>query len=460
MFAAEAIQEILTSQRKFFNAGNTFDTDFRIESLKRLKVAVLAHEQEIVEALYADLRKPPMEAYVSELSMVINEINFAVKKLKKWVKPVKARSSLLVFPARNYIIPEPYGVALIISPWNYPVQLALTPLVGAIAAGNCCVIKPSEYSKNSSRVLKNLIQSTFDSSYVAVIEGDEEVSRFLLEQSFDKIFFTGSPRVGKIVMEKAAKNLASVTLELGGKSPCIVDRAINLDVTAKRILWGKFSNTGQTCIAPDYLIVHRDIKESLYIALKKWLKIFFTENAIDSPDMGRIINLAHFTRLKGYLDQGRIVAGGSFSEEELYIEPTIMEIAELDVPVMHEEIFGPILPVVEYSNLEEVEKIVALNPNPLGFYLFSKDKAMVARLIRRIPFGGGCVNDTLMHFVNHNLPFGGRGNSGFGSYHGVNSFDAFSYRKPVLQKGFAFDPGFKYPPYRDGHKTMRKYLLK
>jgi aldehyde dehydrogenase (NAD+) len=309
-------------------------------------------------------------------------------------------------------------------------------------------------------MIKKLIGDTFDSSYIAVIEGDLEVGQYLLEQRFDKIFFTGSPRVGRIVMGKAAKHLASVTLELGGKSPCIVDEGVNIDVTAKRILWGKFTNAGQTCIAPDYLLVHKGIKEQLYAALTLWLKAFFTDNPQESPDMGRIINQAHFSRLKSYLAQGKVIVGGGFSEDDLYIEPTIIEVSAMNIPLMQEEIFGPILPVIEISSLEEIENIIALNPNPLALYLFSNDKQRARQLIRRIPFGGGCINDTLDHVANHYLPFGGRGASGIGSYHGRHSFEAFSYQKAVLEKGFAFDMAMKYPPYKDGHKFLRRFLLK
>jgi aldehyde dehydrogenase (NAD+) len=456
----EEIKKILNSQREFFATGKTLDINFRREALIKLKTALIASEEEIINALQNDLRKPLLESYTAELGMAINEINFAMKNLKKWVKPQKTKSPWLVFPARSYIIAEPYGVSLIISPWNYPIQLTLIPLIGAIAAGNCCVVKPSEYAKASENIVKNLIGHTFDSSYIAVIEGDEETGKYLLEQNFDKIFFTGSPRVGKIVMEKAARNLSSVTLELGGKSPCIVDKDVNIDVTAKRILWGKFTNAGQTCIAPDYLIVHKEIKERLYAAFKIWLKAFFTENPQESPDLGRIINRAHFNRLIGYLNAGRTIVGGNFSENDLYIEPTIIEVSDMNMPLLQEEIFGPILPVVEYSSLEDIESIIALNPNPLAFYLFSTDRQTVRHLIRKIPFGGGCINDTLSHAVNHHLPFGGRGASGIGSYHGRHSFEAFSYQKAVLEKGFGFDMNLKYPPYKEGHKYIKKYLLK
>ena len=454
------IHEIILSQREFFLTGKTRDINFRMEALKKLKAAILANEQSIINALENDLRKPIMESYTSELAMIINEINFAIKNLKRWIKPTKVKSTFLVFPAKSYIMTEPFGTALIISPWNYPFQLTLVPLVGAIAAGNCCVIKPSEYSKASGSIIKKIICDTFDSCYVSTINGDMEVSQYLLEQRFDKIFFTGSPKVGRIVMEKAAKYLTSVTLELGGKSPCIVDKDVNIEVTAKRILWGKFLNAGQTCIAPDYLIVHKEIKGVLYDSLRKWLKVFFTDNPEGSPDLGRIINIAHFRRLENYLQEGKIILGGSTNEKSLYIEPTVIEVNDINLPVMQEEIFGPILPVIEYSRLEDIECIIANNPNPLAFYIFSLNKETVQRLIKRIPFGGGCINDTISHIINHHLPFGGKGNSGIGGYHGKHSFDAFSHKKSVMEKGFAFDMVMKYPPYKDGHTYIKKFLMK
>ncbi len=456
----EEIRTLFNRQRAFFSTGKTLDIDFRLEALKKLKAALIAAEGEIINALHDDLRKPLMESYNTEIGIAINEINFALKNLRKWAKPQKVRSPFLTFPARSSIMAEPYGVSLIISPWNYPFQLTFCPLVGAITAGNCCIVKPSEYAKASEQVIKNLIDGAFDSSYIAVANGDAEVGAYLLEQSFDKIFFTGSPQVGKIVMEKASRHLASVTLELGGKNPCIVDKDVNLDVTAKRILFGKFTNLGQTCIAPDYLIVHKEIKENLYAALGHWMKIFYTESPESSLDLGRIINKAHFNRLKSYLEQGSIIIGGGCDEDDLYIEPAIIEVSELDALLMKEEIFGPILPVVAYAESEDIEPIIAANPNPLALYLFTENRDMARDLIKRIPFGGGCINDTLVHVINHHLPFGGRGLSGMGSYHGIYGFEAFSHKKAVLKNSLGFDLSFKYPPYKDGHKYIKKYVIK
>ncbi|MGM0689865.1 MAG: aldehyde dehydrogenase, partial [Bacillota bacterium] len=436
-------------QREYFKTGETRDLKFRLEMLTKLKEGVIQKEENIIAALKKDLRKPPLESYTTEIGVIITEINIALKNLRKWAKDKRVKGNFLVSPSKSYIINEPYGVVLIIGPWNYPFQLSLAPLIGAMAAGNCCIVKPSEMAKASSAAIKKLIEDNFDDRYITVIEGDAEVAGALLEQRFDKIFFTGSPTIGRIVMEKAAKHLTPVTLELGGKNPCLVDRGVDLDITAKRILWGKFINTGQTCIAPDYLLVHREIKDDLYNRLIKWLNIFYGTDHKESSDLGRIINKSHFERLTGYLSAGRIIAGGAFDENELFIAPTILEVSTTDSQIMQEEIFGPILPVVEYEEYEEAEDIINLNPTPLAFYLFSTNRETVKKLTRQIPFGGGTVNDTFSHILNFNLPFGGRGSSGMGNYRGKYSFDAFSHQKSMLIKGFGFDTRMKYPPYKD-----------
>ncbi|MTI55659.1 aldehyde dehydrogenase [Geosporobacter ferrireducens] len=454
------IMGIVTKQKEFFFSGKSRDLRFRLNSLKKLKDTIIKNEQAIVEALEKDLKKPRLESYTSEIGFIISEINYSMKNLNKWARRESVKSPLNLFPSRSYIIKEPYGVALIIGPWNYPFQLTMVPLIGAIAAGNCCVVKPSELSRESAGVIRKIIYEAFDMPYITVVEGGIEVSECLLEQNFDKIFFTGSPSVGKIVMEKAARKLIPVTLELGGKSPCIVDKKIDIDIAAKRILWGKFFNAGQTCVAPDYLLVNNEIKEALYDSFKKWLSVFFTEHPENSPDFSRIINKSHFIRLKNYVKEGKIIIGGQLNESELYIAPTIIEVSDMNSPMMQEEIFGPILPVVSYSGLEEVKRIIRLNPNPLGFYIFSNDKKIAEQLILNIPFGGGCVNDTLSHLQNQHLPFGGIGNSGIGNYHGKYSFDAFSHRKSILEKGYAFDLSMKYPPYKNKHVYLKKLLLK
>ena len=453
-----SIDQLVSRQREFYVSGESRSLQFRLAMLSRLKDALLKNEQLILAALEEDLRKPPLESYSSELGVVLSEIRIALKNLQHWVKDKRVRGNFLVFPSKSYIISEPYGLVLIVGPWNYPFQLTLAPLVGAIAAGNCAIIKPSELAKASSALINQMITENFDDCYIAVVEGDAKVAGALLDQHFDKIFFTGSPAVGRIVMEKAAKHLTPVTLELGGKNPCLVDRDVDPDLSAKRIVWGKFFNTGQTCIAPDYLLVHKDIKDRLLTAMIRWLNIFYGSEPQYSPDLGRIINLSHFNRLKGYLANGKIISGGDFDENSLYLAPTILEVLSCDAPVMKEEIFGPILPVLEFERIEEAETVINLNPSPLAFYLFSDNRETRDYLTRGIPYGGGTVNDLFSHVMNFNLPFGGRGNSGIGHYRGRYSFEAFSHQKSLVVKGFGFDPGMKYPPYRDIHKLVKKVI--
>ena len=454
------ISDVFKKQRQFFESGQTLDVNFRLEALHKLKTSIIDHEEVINRALTADLGKPLLETYTSETGFTLLELNHALKHLKKWVRPRKVRGSLATFPSRSYILSEPFGIALIIGPWNFPLQLTLLPLVGAIAAGNCAVLKASRKTPATAEAIKSIINTAFDEQYIAVLDDSDQDGQRLLDQKYDKVFFTGSPGTGKLVMEKAAKNLASITLELGGKSPCIVDQNINLEVAVKRILWSKYMNAGQICIAPDYLVVHKAIKSAVYEQMISYLHDFFGPDPQESPDYGRIVNLKELERLSSYLSDGKIIAGGSFNKEKLYFEPTIIEVSNLETPVMQDEIFGPILPVIEFATAEEIEKIIALNPNPLAFYLFSKDRTLVDRLLKNVQFGGGCVNDTLFHLVNHNLPFGGRGTSGIGNYHGRFSFDAFSHQKAILAKGFCFDFAQKYPPYGNIHQQLRKLLLR
>jgi len=458
MTSSAMIDQLVLRQRKYFNSGETRDLQYRLTMLSKLKEELLKNEQLILAALAEDLGKPLLESYGSEFGVVIAEINIALKNLKYWVKDQRVKGNFLIFPSKSNVISEPYGVALIIGPWNYPFQLTLAPLVGAIAAGNCAIIKPSGTAKASSAAIKRIIAASFDDHYIAVIESGAGVNDLLLEQRFDKIFFTGSPAVGRLVMEKAAKHLTPVTLELGGKNPCLVDQGVNLDLSAKRIIWGKFFNTGQTCIAPDYILVHRNAKEELLKSMFKWLNRFYGSEPKASPDLGRIINQNHFNRLRGYLNHGKILAGGNFDEKSLYIAPTIIEVADTDNPLMQEEIFGPLLPVLEFESFEEAEAVISLNPTPLAFYLFSKDRKLIKELTRRMPFGGGTVNDVYSHVLNFNLPFGGRNSSGMGSYRGKQSFKTFSHQKSLVIKGFGFDAGMKYPPYRDKHRLVRRIL--
>lgn len=454
------ISDVFQKQRLFFQSGQTLDVNFRLKALRKLKQSIIDHEEVINKALKADLSKPLLETYTSETGFTLLELNHAIKHLKKWARPRKVRGSLATFPSKNYILSEPFGIALIIGPWNFPLQLTLLSLVGAIAAGNCAVLKASRKTPATAEAIKSIVNKAFDEQYIAVLDDSDQDGQRLLDQKYDKVFFTGSPGTGKLVMEKAAKNLASITLELGGKSPCIVDQNINLEVAVKRILWAKYMNAGQICIAPDYLIVHKAIKKAVYDQMISCLHAFFGPDPQQSPDYGRIVNLKELERLSNYLNDGKIIAGGSFNKEKLYFEPTIIEVSNLEAPVMQDEIFGPILPVLEFSTADEIEKIIALNPNPLAFYLFSTDRPLIDRLLKNVQFGGGCINDTLFHLVNHNLPFGGRGNSGIGNYHGRYSFDAFSHQKSILDKGFCFDFAQKYPPHGNIHQQLRKLLLR
>ncbi|XWK86771.1 MAG: aldehyde dehydrogenase [Phormidium sp.] len=452
-----AVQDILQQQRKFFFAGKTKDIAFRLSQLKNLKQAILDNKDEIISALKADLNKPTFEAYLLEIG-VVKEIDYAIKNLKNWTKPKKVATPLEQLPGSAFIYPEPLGVVLIIAPWNYPFQLTISPLVGAIAAGNCAIVKPSEISPNTSSIIAKICQKTFDPAYIAVVEGGVETSKELLQQKFDHIFFTGGTAIGKIVMEAAAKNLTPVTLELGGKSPCIIDSDINIEYTARRIAWGKFINAGQTCIAPDYLLVNQTIKKPLVESIKNCLQEFYGDDPEKSPDFARIINQKQFNRLVELLKSGEIILGGKTNPETCYIAPTLMEKVSLDAPIMQEEIFGPILPILEYNNLEEAISIVNNQPKPLALYLFSKNQEYQQQILEKTSSGGVCINDTIMHIGISELPFGGVGNSGIGSYHGKASFDTFSHQKSVLKKSFLFDIKVRYAPYLGKLDLVKKFI--
>ncbi|WP_445636097.1 Aldehyde dehydrogenase [Nostoc sp. DSM 114161] len=451
------ISEIIQHQREFFQTGKTKDINFRIEQLQKLKQAIIEHEQEIIEALQADLHKPVVETYLTEIA-VIKEIDYAIKHIKTWTKPKKAPVSLEFFSYSARIYPEPVGVVLIISPWNYPFQLAISPLVGAIAAGNCAIIKPSEIASHTSSIVAKIITKYFHQDYIAVVEGGVEASQKLLAEKFDRIFFTGGTAVGKIVMEAAAKHLTPVTLELGGKSPCIVDTDINVEYTARRITWGKFINAGQTCIAPDYLLVDKNIKKYLIDSLEKSLKEFYGDNPANSPDYARIISQKHFDRLSKFLEDGKVIVGGETKSSERYIAPTIIENVSLEDSVMQEEIFGPILPIIEYSDIAEAIALINSRPKPLALYLFSQNKSLQKRVLQETSSGGVCINDTIMHVGVTSLPFGGVGDSGIGNYHGKASFDTFSHHKSVLQNSFWLDLKWRYAPYQNKLPLIKKLL--
>jgi aldehyde dehydrogenase (NAD+) len=450
------VEKLIQQQRQFFATGQTKNVNFRLEQLKRLKQSIINHQGDIIAGVKADLNRPEFEAYFEIAS--VSEINYAIKHLKSWTKPKKVRTSIDQFPASAQIFPEPLGVVLIIGPWNYPFQLMISPLVGAIAAGNCAIIKPSEIAANTSKVVVNIIQETFDPAYVAAVEGGVETSQALLAQKFDHIFFTGGTKIGQIVMEAAAKHLTPVTLELGGKSPCIVDSDVQLDYTAKRIAWGKFLNAGQTCIAPDYLLVHRKIKTPLLEKIKQNIQEFYGENPEKSPDYCRIISQRQFERLTGFLQNAKVIVGGQTNPEDHYIAPTLLDQVSWDDPVMQEEIFGPILPVLEYNDLGEAIAQINSRPKPLALYFFSKDQAKQQQVIQNTSSGGVCLNDTVMQVGVTNLPFGGVGDSGMGSYHGKASFDTFSHYKSVLKKFFWLDLNWRYAPYQGKIDLIKKIV--
>ncbi|MEQ9237284.1 aldehyde dehydrogenase [Coleofasciculus sp. E2-BRE-01] len=457
MLTQVPVTDIIRKQRDFFATGKTKDVKWRMEQLKCLKQAVVDDQEAIIKAVQADLGRPEFEAYFEIAA--ITEINYAIKHLKSWVKPKKVGVGLEQFPASGKIYPEPLGVVLIISPWNYPFQLLISPLVGAIAAGNCAVLKPSEIAAHTSSAIANLIQKTFDPAYIAVVEGDADTSKALLAEKFDHIFFTGGTAIGKIVMEAAAKHLTPVTLELGGKSPCIVDADTDLKDTAKRITWGKYLNAGQTCIAPDYLLVDRRIKSDLLTEVQKCVADFYGQEPEKSPDYARIISHRHFDRLVPLLKDGKIVIGGQTRPEDKYIAPTVIDGVSWDSPIMEEEIFGPILPVLEYQDLNDAIAQINARPKPLALYLFSKDKQKQQHVLQQTSSGGVCLNDTVMQVGVTTLPFGGVGDSGMGNYHGKASFDTFSHFKSVLKKGFWFDLNWRYPPY-NGKLSLFKRIIK
>lgn len=442
---AFSIPNLIQQQRAFFQTGRTQAIAFRLEQLQRLKQAILDRQEAILQAAKADLGRPAFEAYFEIATLA--EINLALKQLRSWMKPQRVKTSIDQFPASAWIQPEPLGHVLIIGPWNYPFQLMMSPLVGAIAAGNCALLKPSEQAGATSQVVAELIANTFDPAYIAVVEGDVAVSQQLLAEKFDHIFFTGGTAVGRIVMTAAAKHLTPVTLELGGKSPCIVEPDCDLAQTAKRIAWGKFINAGQTCIAPDYLLVHRQIKSELVDLIKKYLIEFYGDNPATSPDYGRIIHQRHFDRLATFLDRGQILIGGVLDRVNRYFAPTLIDGVDWTDPIMQEEIFGPILPILSYDSLEEAIVRVNERPKPLALYFFSRDRQKQAQILQSTSSGGVCLNDTVMQVAVLSLPFGGVGESGMGSYHGKATFSVFSHYKSVLKKAFWFDLGWRYAPY-------------
>jgi len=450
---------IKEAQQAFFRANKTQNLAVRKATLKAFGRAIAVYEKEIFEALHGDLGKSPFESYTSEIMLVQKEIRTQIKHLKRWASPQRVPGSWANFPSKDYLLPEPFGNVLMISPWNYPFQLALTPLVGAVAAGNTVVLKPSEAAPKTNAVIQKIITKVFPKEWVTVVEGDAQVAQGLLQLSWDYIFYTGSTRVGKIVAHAAAVHLTPTTLELGGKSPCIVDDSAPLQATAKRIVWGKFLNCGQTCIAPDYVLVPPQRKEALLKALQKEIEKAFGSNAATSKDYGKIIHPQHLKKLEDQLQGQKVVFGGKTNVQQLFMEPTLVDNPPLDSTLMTEEIFGPILPVVPYENKQVLENIILGIDKPLAFYVFSKNRKFVRYCLQRFSFGGGVVNDTLLHFTNDKLPFGGVGASGMGAYHGAFSFETFTHLKPVVKKGFWFDIPQRYAPYPKLNATL-KWLLK
>lgn len=456
------VRDIFTLQNSYFKLGPTKDTNFRIENLKKLKLLLTKHETEIFKALQLDLKKCAFEAHATEYSSTLQEIDLFIKKIPKWSKRQSECNNLLTFPARAYLYPEPYGSVLNIAPWNYPFLLALMPTIGALAAGNTCVIKPSEISENTSSILSKIINENFDPKYLYVVEGDAKVTTELLELPWNYIFFTGSPLVGKIIYQAAAKNLVPVTLELGGKSPCIIHEDAHLENAAKRIIWGKFTNAGQTCVAPDYLLIHEKLKPLFVEKLRKKITEFYGSNPKESPDFGRIISKKHWQRLHSIaIESDSKLSESNFDMNEKYIAPLIFDNVSEASPLMKEEIFGPLLPCLYYKNSNELEEILNRHKTPLACYIFSESADFCDSVINQFSFGGGCVNDVLMHLANHHLPFGGVGSSGIGHYHGKRSFDTFTHYKSVLkQVGFLDFTFFKYPPFNLKKLSILRFITK
>ncbi|QBN17756.1 aldehyde dehydrogenase [Flavobacterium nackdongense] len=432
--------------------------NFRKETLTKLLNEIIIHEKEIIDALYFDFKKPAFETVISETGYVIAELKETIKNLSKWAKPKRVFPSLLNFPSKDYIYKEPYGKVLIISPWNYPFQLALCPVISAFAAGNQVVLKPSELTPKTSEIIEKIMAKVFIKKDVNVIEGGIEVAQELLSKRWDYIFFTGSVAVGKIVAKAAAENLTPVTLELGGKNPCIIDETANLKLAAKRIVWGKFMNAGQTCIAPDYILIQKDMKSHFVDYLKKQITKAYGEDPSKSPDYARIVNRKNWQRLVDKIEPEKVIFGGKSDSENCYISPTIIEETSLDTEIMKDEIFGPILPILTYSTEAEIENIISKFEKPLAFYIFTENRIFSKHMIQKYSFGGGCVNDTMVHFSNKRLPFGGVGHSGIGAYHGILSFDTFSHKKSILKKSNFLDLPFRYAPYQDKLGTIKKIL--
>lgn len=455
IFDAKAI---VLRQRNFFNSGKTKSIDFRIHQLKKLRNVIVENERAIIDALYADLKKSDLEAYATEVGIVLTELDDMLKNVKSWSKAQRVKTPLFHQIATSWRYPEPYGVTYIIAPWNYPFQLLIAPLIGAITAGNTAILKPSELSEKTSLLIDKLISENFEEDYIKVVLGGVEESKAMLEQRFDYIFFTGGTEIGRYVYTAAARHLTPVTLELGGKSPCIVDEDIHLTHTSRRILWGKFTNAGQTCVAPDYLLVNKKIKSKLINKMKEHLKEFYGDNPQQSPDFGRIISERHFDRIARMIDDSKVIVGGQTDRSDKYIAPTILEGVSLDDNVMQEEIFGPVLPIIEYEKIDDAIAYIKQFEKPLALYIYSENSNVQKKIMDEVPFGGGCINESIMHVGQGHLPFGGVGESGLGAYHGKSSFETFSHYKSVLKKSTISDLAIKYPPYKNNMGIIKKLM--
>lgn len=451
----------LTAMRQYFDSGVTKPYAFRKQQLMALKQAVTAHEEAIYAALYTDLKKSKEECWVTENGFFLAELNDTLNHLRQWMAAESVRTNLLNLPSSSTVMREPLGVVLAIGPWNYPFQLLFTPLLGAIAAGNCVVLKPSEFAPATAAVMQQIIEATFPPEYILYVPGDGAtvIPEMMNHFSFDHVFYTGSTAVGKIIYKMAAERLVPVTLELGGKSPCVVESDANINIAAKRIVMTKFSNAGQMCVAPDYILVHASQKEKLVAAMKEKIVQFFGERAEESENYGRLINSKQFDRVANYLSQGKLLFGGRHDRDSLFIEPTLLDQVSLDAGVMNEEIFGPVLPILSFTTPEEARAVIARHPNPLAFYVFTASAAKEQYWLEVVPAGGACVNNASWHLTNPNLPFGGRGFSGTGAYHGRYSFDTFSHKKAVMKTPTWFDPAMKYPPLK-GKLKLFKWIIR
>ena len=447
-------KELILKQRAFYKTGQTKKLAFRKEKMRMMYRWICENEKLILAALHRDLNKSPFEAYATEIGIVKEEIKYALKHLDQWAKPKYVPTPLTQFPSRSFIYPEPYGLVLIMSPWNYPFQLTIAPLLGALCAGNCAIVKPSAYSPGTSKVVTKMIKDLFPEKYVAVVEGGREENKALLNEHFDYIFFTGSVQVGKFVMEKAAAHLTPVSLELGGKSPCIVDETADIKLAAKRIIWGKLLNAGQTCVAPDYILVHKSMKDKLVKYMAKMIDKMYGQPC-NNPAYPKIVNEKHFKRLCGLMKEEHVLKGGAVRSATLQIEPTILDRITWESPVMQEEIFGPILPVMTFYDIREVIEMVNARPKPLALYYFTGSKRREARILRSISYGGGCINDTVVHVGTSNMPFGGVGSSGMGAYHGKASFDTFTHYKSIMKKSRYVDIPIRYAPFGKRLKILK-----